>query len=197
MKVIGLTGSIGMGKSTAAQMLRRMGVPVHDSDEVVKTLLLPGSPAMPALAQHFPEAVNAKTQTVDRAKLGQIVFRDAARRKCLEGITHPLVRDSQQSFIKSHKALGQRLAVLDIPLLYETGADARLDKVIVVTCPAFLQRQRVMSRDGMTMDRFNGILASQMPDHEKRRRADYVVQTGLGRAYAMWQLKRIINDLSL
>ncbi|HEY8190575.1 MAG TPA: dephospho-CoA kinase [Micavibrio sp.] len=195
MMIAGLTGSIGMGKSTAADMLRDMQVPVHDSDEAARAMIGPDGPAVAAVAQLFPQAYDRGNNAIDRAILGPIVFADPAKRKMLEDIVHPYVRESQQVFIREQKALGQRLIVLDIPLLYETEAEKRIDKVIVVTCPAFIQRRRVMSRPGMTEEKFQNILASQMPDAEKRRRADFVVQTGLGKAVTCCSLKKIIQEL--
>lgn len=196
MMVVGLTGSIGMGKSTAADMLRQMGVPVHDSDAAVHAALGPDGAAVAAVAAAFPGAYDPGSNSIDRKKLGGIVFPDPAQKKQLEEIIHPVVRDMQQHFIRAMQAKGVKIVVLDIPLLYETGAEKRLDKVIVVSCPAFMQRQRVMSRPGMTEEKFQAILASQTPDLEKRRRADYVAQTGLGRAYTHRVLKKIIHELT-
>lgn len=196
MMVIGLTGSIGMGKSTAADMLRQMGVPVHDSDAAVHQALGPDGCAVAAVAAAFPAAYDAKTNSIDRKKLAPLVFPDPTRKKQLEDIIHPVVRDMQQHFIREMQGKGVKIVALDIPLLYETGAEKRLDKVIVVSCPAFIQRRRVMSRPGMTEEKFQAILVSQMPDLEKRRRADYVAQTGLGRAYTYRVLKKIINELT-
>jgi dephospho-CoA kinase len=196
MIVVGLTGSIGMGKSTAAKMLQAMGVPLHDSDKIVHELIAPQGRAIPALAKIFPEAYDAGANAVDRAVIGQIVFQNEEKRKALEAVLHPMVRESQQKFLEREKARGARVAVLDIPLLYETGAEKRVDKVIVVTAPAFIQRRRVMKRPGMTESKFQGILQSQMPDHEKRARADFIVQTGLGEAHTQRTLKKIIESLS-
>lgn len=195
MIIVGLTGSIGMGKSTAAQMLRDMGVPVHDSDATVHALMAPHGYAIPMLARAFPTTYNSTDQTIDRAALGQIVFHDDAQRKILEGILHPLVWESQQEFLREHRQKHSPVVVLDIPLLFETKAHERVDKVIVVSAPAFIQHHRVMARPGMTESRFHGILNSQMPDHEKRKRADFVVQTGFGRALTVHSLKKIMEGL--
>lgn len=195
MIVVGLTGSIGMGKSTASSMLRDMGVSVHDSDQVVKDMMVPHGRAIAPLAKHFPEAYDSSDNSIDRALLGKIVFSDDDRRRTLENIIHPLVWESQQNFLRTQRTKGQKLVVLDIPLLFETGANQAVDKVIVVTAPAFIQRKRVMKRDKMTESKFKGILLSQMPDHEKRAKADYVVQTGLGRAFTYRALKKIIGEL--
>lgn len=196
MIVIGLTGSIGMGKSTAAAQLAQMGIATHDSDAVARAAIGPGGAAVPAVAAAFPEAYDRKTDAIDRRILGPLVFADPEKKKILESIVHPYAVDSQRAFLKEQKALGARFAVLDIPLLFETGAEKRVDVVIVVSCPAFMQRRRVLARDGMSEEKFANILKSQIPDHEKRRRADFVVQTGLGLAYSHRALKRIINQLS-
>ena len=196
MIVLGLTGSIGMGKSTAADMLRQMGVPVHDSDDVARALTGPGGAAVAQVATLFPESLDKAKNAIKRDVLGSIVFADADKKAALEAIIHPLVRASQQDFLRDARARGATIAVLDIPLLYETGAEARVDKVIVMSCPAFLQKRRVMARQDMTEGKFTAIIAQQMPDYIKRHRADFVVQTGLGRAYTFRALKRIIQSLN-
>lgn len=196
MMILGLTGSIGMGKSTAAAQLASMGIATHDSDAIARAAIAPGGPAIQRVATAFPASYDPKTQMIDRNILGKIVFADPVQKKILEDIIHPLVWESQQNFLREQKALGARFAVLDIPLLYEAGAESRVDKVIVVTCPAFMQRRRVLARAGMSAEKFANIVSQQMPDHEKRRRANFVVQTGLGLAYSRKALKRIINQLS-
>lgn len=192
MIVLGLTGSIGMGKSTTAGMLRELGVPVHDSDAAVHSLLAEGGAAEQAVIKAFPELV---ATPIDRKKLGEIVFNDAARREMLEAILHPLVRVSQMEFIKQHQGQGADIVALDIPLLYETKAESRVDYVIVVTAPPEVQHLRVMSRPGMTEDKFKAIRARQMPDNEKCAKADFIVQTGLGMEKAMEQVREIIVGL--
>jgi dephospho-CoA kinase len=194
MIVLGLTGSVGMGKSTAAAMLRRLGVPVHDSDATVHRLMAPGGGATAAVAKAFPEA-RRKDGGIDRVALGRRVFDDAKALRRLEAILHPLVRQSQQRFLDSARTRRVPLVVLDVPLLLETGGETRCDKVLVVSAPAPLQRARVMARRGMTEARFRAILAKQMPDAEKRRRADYVVPSGLGRAVTYRMLQRIVREL--
>jgi dephospho-CoA kinase len=194
MIVLGLTGSVGMGKSTAAAMFRRLGVPVHDSDAAVHRLLAPGGAAVKAVAAAFPEALGADGG-IDRAALGRRVFADAAALKRLERILHPLVRCSQDRFLKQARARRLPLVVLDIPLLFETGGGRRCDLVVVVSAPAAVQRARVMARPGMTEARFRAILAKQMPDAEKRRRADIVVPSGLGRAVTFRRLARLVRRL--
>ena len=190
MMVLGLTGSIGMGKSTAANMLRAMGVPVHDSDATVHGLFAFDRDLREAISARFPGVVT--DDGVDRQALGAAVFGDDAARRDLETLVHPRVRAAAGAFVRHHRRQRAALVVLDIPLLYETGGEDRVDGVIVVSAPAALQRRRVMARPGMDAERFAGILASQMPDGEKRRRADFVVETGLGKAYTFRRLKRIV-----
>jgi dephospho-CoA kinase len=194
MMVLGLTGSVGMGKSTAAAMLRKLGVPVHDADGEVHRLLARGGAAAPAVARAFP-GVAASDGGIDRVKLGRRVFGDAAAFARLEGILHPLVRRGQERFLSAARARRVPLVVLDVPLLLETGGATRVDRVLVVSAPAYLQRIRVMARPGMTEERFRSILEKQMPDSEKRRRADFVVPTGLGRAVTFRHLARLVERL--
>lgn len=193
MIVLGLTGSIGMGKSTAADMLRTMGVPVHDSDATVHALFARDRDMRDAIAARFPYAVDKAG--VDRQALGAAVFGNADARRDLEAIVHPRVRAAADAFVRNHRRRRTPLVVLDIPLLYETGGEDRVDGVIVVSAPAAVQRRRVMARPGMDGERFAGILASQLPDREKRRRADFVVETGLGKAYTFRRLKRIVTAI--
>ena len=190
MIVIGLTGSIGMGKTNAAAALRRLGVPVHDADAAVHRLLGPGGRAVARVAALFPETLAG--DRIDRKKLGDSVFQDTKALRRLEGILHPLVRQSSGNFLNAARARREKLVVLDIPLLFETGVDQTVDAVIVVTAPAFVQRQRVLARKGMTPEKFAAILARQVPDAEKRRRADFVVTTGSTRAATLRQLRHAI-----
>jgi dephospho-CoA kinase len=179
MRILGLTGSIGMGKSTAAAMFRRDGIAVHDADAAVHDLLRRGGAAVPAVAKAFPEAV--RDGAVDRKVLGALVFGKPQALRRLEAILHPLVRRRLRRFLQQAGRRGDQLVVLDIPLLFETGGERFCDTVAVVSAPRLLQRQRVLARPGMTREKFAAILAAQMPDREKRRRADWVVPTGLGR----------------
>jgi dephospho-CoA kinase len=197
MIVLGLTGSIGMGKSTAAAMLRRLGVPVHDADATVHALMANDRGVRDAITARFPGTVvdDGGSMTIDRGALGRAVFGDPAARRALEAILHPRVRASADAFVRRHWMYGTGLVVLDIPLLFETGGEGRVDAVIVVTAPAALQRRRVLARPGMDAERYAGILAAQVPDAEKRRRADFVVETGLGKAYTFRRLKRIVMAL--
>lgn len=193
MIVLGLTGSIGMGKSTAADMFRALGVPVHDADATVHALLADDRQVRAAIEARFPGVVTK--DAVDRQALGAAVFGNPEARLDLEAILHPRVRRVLESFLRRHRVLGTSLVVLDIPLLFETGGESRADGVVVVSAPASMQRRRVMARPGMDDARFAGILASQMPDQEKRRRADFVVETGLGKAYTFAKLKRIVTAI--
>jgi dephospho-CoA kinase len=190
--VLGLTGSIGMGKSTAAAMLRLLRVPLFDADAAVHRLLAPGGGAVKKVAAAFP-GVATPQRGIDRRRLGARVFDNPAALRRLEHILHPRVRAQERRFLAAARARGARVAVLDIPLLFETGGEVRCDYVMVVSAPAFLQRQRVLARHGMTDSRFAAILREQMPDREKRRRADFVVPTGAGRAPTLRCLRAIIR----
>jgi dephospho-CoA kinase len=192
MRIIGLTGSIGMGKSAAAAMLRRQGVWVHDADAAVHALLGKGGAAVDAIRRAFPGVV--KNGAVDRVALGKRVFGDAKALQQLEAIVHPLVRARTDRFIETAARARRPLVVLDIPLLFEKGG-RRCDAVIVVSAPAFLQAQRVLRRPGMSPARLQSILAHQMPDREKRRRADVVITTGLGKASTYRQLAHARRSL--
>ena len=194
MIVLGLTGSIGMGKSTAAATLRRLRVPVFDADAEVHRLLAPGGAAVAPVEAVFPGAGTA-AGGIDRPRLGQRVFNDPIALRRLEAVLHPLVRAAERRFVGRARARRERLAVLDIPLLFETGGGMRCDYVVVVSAPARLQRERVMRRPGMSAARFAGILGAQMPDREKRRRADFVVWTALGRGEGFRRLRAIVRQL--
>ena len=194
MVIMGLTGSIGMGKSTAAKMFKHLGVPVHDADASSHVLMAPDGLAFDPIAKAFPDVIiNGR---IDRQVLGQKVFANPVLLKKLEAILHPLIRAAEIRFLRSQQRLGRKLVVLDIPLLYETGGEKRCDIVTVVSAPAFVQRQRVLAREGMTDDKFSAILSKQMPDIEKRRRADFVIPTGLGRAVTFQYIQGIVNQLS-
>lgn len=194
MIVVGLTGSIGMGKSTAAAMLRRMRVPLFDADRTVHRLLAPGGAAVGRVDAVFP-GVRSATGGIDRELLGRRVFGDPQALARLEGILHPMVAQAEKRFLAEARARREAIAVLDIPLLYESRGAARCDYVVVVSAPAMLQRQRVMRRPGMTEARFKAILKQQMPDAEKRRRADFVVPTGLNREFSLKRLRAIVRGV--
>ncbi|AZO57330.1 MULTISPECIES: dephospho-CoA kinase [unclassified Mesorhizobium] len=191
MIALGLTGSIGMGKSTTARMFTEAGVPVHDSDETVHRLY--AGKAAPLVEAAFPGTT--ADGSVDRAKLGARVLGDAAALKKLEAIIHPLVRADADAFLAKHRNAGESIAVLDIPLLFETGGRGRVDKVVVVTAPAEVQRQRVLARPGMSEEKLASILAKQVPDAEKRRLADFVIDTGNGLDAARAAVASIIAEL--
>lgn len=191
MKIIGLTGSIGMGKSVAAALFRQLGVAVHDSDAAVHFALSSNGPVFAEVTRAFPSVLEAGQ--INRSVLGKIIFSDEKKRRQLEAIIHPHVWASQNNFIRAAKKRGETLVVLDIPLLFETGANQGCDLVICVTAPYFLQRQRVLSRPGMTEERFQSILKNQIPDEEKRKRSDIVIQTGLGHAHTLQELKKFLK----
>jgi len=193
MKILGLTGGIGMGKSTAAALLRELGVPVYDADRAVHALLAPGGAAVKSVARAFPAAKSGKG--IARPKLAKLVFGKPRALKRLEAILHPLVRQEEREFLRRMRARRARLVVLDIPLLYETGGERRCDAVAVVWAPASLQRARVLKRRGMDPKRFRAILAQQLPDRAKRVRADFAVPSGLGRAATRRALARIVATL--
>ena len=173
MVVLGLTGSIGMGKTTTARFFAEAGVPVFDADAAVHRLY--SSEAVAQIEAAFPGTTGE--HGVDRAKLAQAVLSDPAALAHLEGIIHPLVRREELRFIEVAETAGAPVAVLDIPLLFETGRDSLVDAVVVVSAPPEVQRARVFERPGMTEEKFRALLAKQMPDEEKRRRADFVVDS--------------------
>jgi len=180
MIVIGLTGSIGMGKSTAADMLRDAGYPVHCSDKAVHELLAKGGDGVAAVRAAFPGAYDAQNDAIDRRAMVKILGKDNALWDRLQDILHPLVRQKQDEFLAAERAKGTTLAVLDIPLLFETGAEKRVDYTICVTAPAEVQKARVMARPGVTEDDFAFRLSRQMPDADKRAKADFIVFTDTG-----------------
>lgn len=192
MFILGLTGSIGMGKTTTARLFAEEGVPVHDSDAAVHKLY--EGEAVAAIEAAFPGST--ADGKVDRQKLGTMVVNDAAALKALEAIVHPLVRQSETKFLQKARSRGEKIVVLDIPLLYETGADKRVDAVAVVSAPHEVQRQRVLERPGMTLDKLEALIAKQMPDAEKRRRADFIVDSGNGLESAREQVRNILRKIA-
>lgn len=192
MIIIGLTGSIGMGKSTCGQMLRDLGVPVHESDAAVHALLAQNGAGEAAVIAAFPSL----SPPIDRQALGAIVFNDSAKRQQLEDILHPLVQNVQQDFIAQQRAEGAAIVALDIPLLFETGAEARVDYTIVASAPVDIQRDRVMQRPNMTEAKFTAIKSRQIPDTEKRKKADFVVDTGTTLDQTRKQIEDIISQLT-
>ncbi|WP_349956861.1 dephospho-CoA kinase [Rhizobium sp. ZPR3] len=188
---IGLTGSIGMGKSTSAKLFAQAGIPVNDSDAIVHDLY--SGEAVPLVETAFPGTT--ADGKVDRQELSRKLAGDPSGFKRLEAIVHPLVRERERRFLERHRKAGADMVVLDIPLLFETGADKRVDKIAVVSCDPQIQRQRVLARPGMTEEKFNMILSRQTPDAEKRARADYVIDTGGSIEAAGEQVREIIADV--
>ena len=191
MIILGLTGSIGMGESTTATMFREAGVPVHDADETVHRLY--SGAAAPLIEARFPGVVT--DGTVDREKLAKIVLGNTEAIRALEKIVHPLVRQASQEFLESNREAGTPIVVLDIPLLFETAGEGRVDKIVVVSAPADVQRERVLARPGMSVEKFEAILARQVPDAEKRKRADFVIDTGQGLDVARAQVTALVEEL--
>ena len=192
MFILGLTGSLGMGKSTTARFFAEEGVPVHDADAVVHRLY--EGEAVPAIEAAFPGVTAAGK--VDRNRLAARVLGDSAALERLERIVHPLVQEAERRLIAAAEAGGEKVALLDIPLLFETGGDRRVDAVVVVSAPPEVQRSRVLERPGMTLEKLEAILAKQMPDAEKRRRADFVVDTSRGFEAARAQVRAILDAIA-
>jgi len=191
---LGLTGSIGMGKSTTAAMFARHGVAVHDADRAVHRLYGRGGAAVASVGDLFPDAV--AEGAIDRAALAALVQGDRAALAALEAIVHPLVRNEETRFLAAARAAGRRIALVDVPLLLETGGEQRVDMVVVVTAAPEIQRARVLARPGMTDERFAAILGRQMADEEKRRRAHFVIDTGHGLAAAERAVADILTALA-
>lgn len=194
MKILGLTGSIGMGKSTVGRMLRGMRIPVYDADAAVHALQARNGQALPAIEAAFPGVV--VDGALDRAELGRRVFGDKAALRRLEAIVHPMVQARQRAFLRQAARRGARLVVLDIPLLFEGMGERRVDAVLVVSAPGFLQRLRVLARPGMSPERLAGVLRQQTPDTVKRRKADAVLPTGLGLAPTRRALRHALRRLA-
>jgi dephospho-CoA kinase len=192
MKVVGLTGSIAMGKSETAKMFAELGVPVFDSDAAVHRLYARGGAAVAPVGHAFPGAVT--DGAIDRAALSAMLAGDETLLPRLEAMVHPLVRAEQKRFLAECRIAGHKLAVLDIPLLFETGRETDVDAVVVVSAPAEIQRGRALARPGMTEAKLDAILARQMPDAEKRRRADFIVDSGQGLDHAFAQVRRIVQS---
>lgn len=193
MRIIGLTGGIGMGKTTAAAAFRRAGIPVFDADAAVHALQARGGGAVRAIERAFPGTV--RDGAVDREALRRAVLGNEEALRRLEGIVHPLVRQAERAFLARARRRGARAVVLDIPLLFETGGQARVDRVVVVSAPRDVQVARLRKRGHMTEPQIAAVIARQTPDREKRRRADVVVPTGLSRHHAQRALRRVIREL--
>jgi len=192
MIVLGLTGSVAMGKSTTAGFFAEQGVPVHDADSVVHRLY--EGDAVPIVEAAFPGTT--ADGKIDRVKLGSRVMGDLAALRQLEAIVHPMVQDAERRFLAEAEAKGAPVVVLDIPLLFETGGERRVDAVVVVTAPAEVQRARAMTRSGMTEQRLAAMLSRQMPDSEKRLRADFLVDTSRGLEDARAQVRSILDKVA-
>ena len=191
MRLIGLTGSIGMGKSATSRMFREAGVPVFDADAAVHEIYR--QPPTDAFRAAFPDAI--VDGAIDRSKLADMMVADPSRLRQLEGIVHPLVGAARSAFLEEARAKNRPAVVLDIPLLMETGAEGAVDIVVVVSAPAAMQRERTLARPAMTPEKFAMILAKQVPDVEKRRRAHFVIDTGRGFAYARRQVANLLGAI--
>jgi dephospho-CoA kinase len=192
MFILGLTGSLGMGKSTTARFFAEEGVPVHDADAVVHRLY--DGEAAAAIETAFPGTTAGGK--VDRDKLAARVLGDSTALKRLEAIVHPLVQEAERRLLAEAESRGEKVAVLDIPLLFETGGEERVDAVVVVSAPPDVQRSRALERPGMTVDKLDAILAKQMPDDEKRRRADFVVDTSRGFEAARADVRAVLDAVA-
>lgn len=200
MIVLGLTGSIGMGKSTVAGQFSDLGIPIHDADAQVHEFFNPDHPVYAQICEAFPkdnyaDIYSGEDATIDRKALGRIVFSNDYDRKRLELIIHPQVRAAQDEFIEAQKEKGGDIVLLDIPLLFETAAHSRVDKTIVVTAPKEVQESRVLSRPNMTKEKFESILCAQMDDSEKQNRADFIIHTDRGLDDSLAQCKDILETL--
>ncbi len=193
MIVLGLTGSIAMGKSETAKMFRALGVPVFDADETVHNLYAKGGAAVQTVGARFPSVI--MDNAVDRTSLAKIVLSDKQALKDLEALVHPLVQREREQFIESARSAGEPLVVLDIPLLFETNAQDSVDKIVVVSAPASVQRERALQRPGMTEEKLDAILAKQVPDADKRESADFIVDSSKGLAAARAQVADIVTSL--
>lgn len=192
MIVLGLTGSIGMGKSTTAKLFTEAGIPVHDSDSAVHRLY--SGAAVPLVEAAFPGTT--ADGRVDRNLLAKRVLGDKAALARLEEIVHPLAKTDSDAFLAEHRRAGASLVVLDVPLLFETGGRERVDKILVVTAPARIQKERVLDRPGMTEEKLDAILSRQVEDSEKRRQADFVIDTSLGLDHARNEVEKLIASLT-
>ena len=190
---LALTGSIGMGKSETAKMFKELGIPVFDADAAVHKLYARDGAAVELVDEAFPGTV--VDGTVDRERLSRIVLSDSAAIARLEALVHPLVRQAEQAFLAEAQAGGAEIVLLDIPLLFEVQGEHRADRIVVVSAPAEVQRERVLARDGMTVEKFEAILAKQVPDAEKRARADYIIETDRGLDDARAQVRRLVESL--
>ncbi len=197
MLILGLTGSIAMGKSTMAMQFRQEGIPVHDADQAVHDLMVAGGAASGQVAALFPEAQNSDG-SIDRPTLGRLVFNNGEARQQLESILHPLVRQNRDDWLEEHRQNGAQngawCVALDVPLLFETGGEKDCDLTVVATTSAYQQKMRALSRPGMTEQRLNAILQLQMPDHMKRAKADFVIPTSYGRLVSLFYIRQCLEQ---
>ena len=191
--LVGLTGSIGMGKTETGKLFAQLGIPVFDSDAMVRALYDPGGAAVAPIAVAFPGAVHGSR--VDRKALAAELERDPSAFARLEAIVHPLVRNARDGFVRAAAERGDKLVIIDIPLLYETGAQRDVDAVVVVSAPRHVQERRVLARPGMTPEKLEMLHARQIPDAEKRAKADFVIETDKGLAQAFIEVKRVAAEL--
>ena len=191
-KVIIVTGSIGMGKSTTTSLYKSLGYPYFDSDFYVKKVSTFNGLAFKKISAVFPEVVS--TKKIDRKSLGKIIFSDEDARKKLEGIIHPIIKKEKEKFYKFHKLNRSKIVVFDVPLLFELQKEKKYINIIVNSAPYFVQRQRVMKREGMTIKKFNNILRAQTPDVIKRRHCSHLIPSGLGKRFVLSKLKKIKNS---
>ena len=195
MIIIGLTGSIAMGKSTMASMFRDEGVPVHDADQAVHDLMAAGGMAAAPVGEVVPDAVR-EDGSIDRPTLGKLVFNNGQLRQQLEQILHPLVRLERDQWLAHHRDQHADIVALDVPLLFETGGEKDCDVTVVASSSAYLQRRRALARPNMTSDRLDAILQLQMPDDMKRDRADFIVPTDFGFSASRWHVRKILDILN-
>ena len=193
MIIVGLTGSIGMGKTTTAKMFQEEGCPVFDADKTVHDLYAKGGKAVPLIRAVFPDAI--KNGAVDRRTLGSHMRADPLNLTVLESFIHPMVAEVRQAFFDKAKQDKNDLVIMDVPLLFETGGDSYVDKIVVVTAPFEVQKERVLSRPGMTQELFESLLARQTPDFEKRKKADYLIFTDKGLEAAREQVQNVLKDI--
>ena len=196
MLILGLTGSIAMGKSTMAMQFRQEGIPVHDADQSVHNLMAAGGAATDQVAALFPDAQNPNG-SIDRPTLGRLVFNNGEARQQLEGILHPLVRQNRDDWLEGHRQDGAWCVALDVPLLFETGGEKDCDLTVVATTSAYQQGMRALSRPGMTEDRLNAILQLQMPDDMKRAKANFVIPTSYGRLVSFFHIRQCLVQCRL
>ena len=197
MLIVGLTGSIATGKSAAAAMLRRLNFQVHDSDKAAHQLMGPNGRAVADIISLFGAEVVNMASGVNRVRLGNIVFADPAKRILLEQILHPLIREQKQQFIQHNRFQRRKAVFLDVPLLFETGGDSECDRVITVWCPAFLQTERALRRQGMTEEKLSSVMRAQWPQFDKCRLSDLALPSSLGQAETFRRLKRWLRTENL